>query len=756
MPDQMRGRLMNRKSDDNHIFGDEHGFGSSKNANGSQQAAGSKHAGVRNHSQNMERVQRLIDSLADFAAEEIRQDLCGGDGSADYDQSPARQSRQGKNRSNLYAHYDRPAPPRLLIEGKLDRPSPPQVSLELLQKVDARLGTIAVSTAYGVAINAYPAVQCLRAPHAGFINTGDLPAHSASAKISPRQTDADSHFESNSSRSTPQSGNNQLAAVRINKLLAEALNEGQRRSPDRMFCNIKDVIKIVDFSRFCEKKDVPPQAPPPPSGTVRARYLVQPGDTPAKIAKLFFGDPRFADLIITINRVNTFYEQSHSGWHPRLHDGTEICLPSEEEREIYGRNYFKKKGNDFFSKFGNFANQSKAKCAQVLGNSLTADFSRPASQEPDAPVFLRGMRFPANQSPLASSVQEFNANHSSNLNKPISAQPLPKINKPQCQPVKWNTSDDQKAPSNHMFAAPNVPSLRRAAFFLSDSSLINQIAELKDQNVQVHPPNAELPQEQPIADVISFDPDTSGNDNPLQRILSQVRFSGCRAALNLAQFERSAPTAERRIYITLPGETLYTVAAKDPCLRDANAWRLLATLNNLSGDCDVNGLPVAALVCGQQLILPTEEEAAQYRMLTKLSQATDQAQTIKADKTSFSEMLSLRTEETAEKFTSYQLASNSRILVRKDYLGSTNFCVKLQTSIANIWFTLVTYESSSSRRTIRHIYSQQGTVSTFELDLPLTVARQMAEEDLKRNWTIYLNAYLAISCEAEKRDKTRI
>jgi hypothetical protein len=853
---------MDRKSDENRSFGANKPISAISSNTSAISADSSKLGGAKNHSHNMERVQRLIDSLADFAAQEIRQDLARVDGLGKGNHPAPENGQIFQIYSAILGasgRYDQPAPPALLIKGNFDQPAATPVSLELLQSVDARLGTIAVSTAYGAAAEAHSAARCLRTPHAGFITTGNHPKLDSGIKAQPRQF---SNAVVRVALPSQQANNNQLSAVRINKILAEALAGGQRKSSDTgIFNNLKDVIKIVDFGRFREKKEAPaPQIVS--SGNVRPRYVVQPQDTPAAIAKSIFGDSRFADLIITINRAAVFYEQSQSGWQPRIPTGSEICLPSESEREIYGRNYFKKKANDFLSRFGSFAAQSKSKRGAAFGGSYSQSNATAAghAQSPalDAPAFLQGLRFVPDQSAMQLGRQNFkptaaNAQPSwtpadqgdSAKNwqpaitplpfrgeeaffKPLEApceqspspspSPSPTAHKAQCQPVDWNSNNQQPA-SNHIVAAPNVPSLRRAAFSLNHGNLVQRVAAMEEavanENalpyidagqigneaggtpalqseaggtpalqigveaggtpaLQIGVEAGGTPALQSGVDagngegnfqaasggdnLISFEPTsdtTDGGINSIQRILTQVRFSGDRHSLNLDQFESSCPNIERQIYTVLPGETLHAVAAKDPYLQDAIAWKLLATINGLPVECDPNGLPVATLFSGQQLVLATEEEGAQYRMLTKLSAVADQSQTIKGAKSEFTKLLSPNKEKAEEKFKSSMLAANCRLLVREDDINSSRFCLKLQASIANIWFTLVTYESSVSHTTVRHVYSQNGSISYFALELPLTVARQMAEEDLRRNWPAYLNAYLATSFNAERKDGAR-
>jgi hypothetical protein len=72
----------------------------------------------------------------------------------------------------------------------------------------------------------------------------------------------------------------------------------------------------------------------------RMRYTVKAGDTPGNIASRMLGDVRYADLIVTINRVYTVLDETALGVQTRFITQARIELPSNAEMQIYSRHYF--------------------------------------------------------------------------------------------------------------------------------------------------------------------------------------------------------------------------------------------------------------------------------------------------------------------------------------------------------------------------------------------------------------------------------
>ncbi len=69
----------------------------------------------------------------------------------------------------------------------------------------------------------------------------------------------------------------------------------------------------------------------------------------------------------------------------------------------------------------------------------------------------------------------------------------------------------------------------------------------------------------------------------------------------------------RQCIVVRLGDTLRSIALKNPALNDVSLWKLLARCNNLSLDVDAKGTPVAILTRGMVLQLPGEEEITAYR-----------------------------------------------------------------------------------------------------------------------------------------------
>jgi hypothetical protein len=72
------------------------------------------------------------------------------------------------------------------------------------------------------------------------------------------------------------------------------------------------------------------------------------------------------------------------------------------------------------------------------------------------------------------------------------------------------------------------------------------------------------------------------------------------------------PTGQTLYQVRL-GDTLRSVAQKQPMLGDVNLWRLLAEVNGLSTEVDSKGQPTAGLSRGSKIKLPTPQEIAEYR-----------------------------------------------------------------------------------------------------------------------------------------------
>ncbi len=70
---------------------------------------------------------------------------------------------------------------------------------------------------------------------------------------------------------------------------------------------------------------------------------------------------------------------------------------------------------------------------------------------------------------------------------------------------------------------------------------------------------------------------------------------------------------DARSYAVRLGDTLRSVAMKHPEMRDVSLWKLLADKNGLPVEIDSKGAPLAILIRGSSIIIPTAEEIEEFR-----------------------------------------------------------------------------------------------------------------------------------------------
>jgi hypothetical protein len=85
---------------------------------------------------------------------------------------------------------------------------------------------------------------------------------------------------------------------------------------------------------------------------------------------------------------------------------------------------------------------------------------------------------------------------------------------------------------------------------------------------------------------------------------------------------KEASNQNEKTYSVRLGDTLRSVAMKHPDLRDVTLWKLLATKNGLTPDMDSKGSPLAILIRGSILNIPTAEEISAYRAEHSPTKAT--------------------------------------------------------------------------------------------------------------------------------------
>lgn len=76
--------------------------------------------------------------------------------------------------------------------------------------------------------------------------------------------------------------------------------------------------------------------------------------------------------------------------------------------------------------------------------------------------------------------------------------------------------------------------------------------------------------------------------------------------------ENSSPKIDRQEYIVRLGDTLKTIAMKHPALSEIGLWLLLAQVNELSTEVDGRGQPVAKLMRGNRIMIPTVAEIERF------------------------------------------------------------------------------------------------------------------------------------------------
>jgi len=101
-----------------------------------------------------------------------------------------------------------------------------------------------------------------------------------------------------------------------------------------------EVVGLID----AESDQTEEQEQQKPSSTVRIRYSVKEGETLESIAETELGDVRLSDLVLTINRSEILYRLTDTGKIPFVYAGQLIWLPSEQELNIYRKNFFGKAG----------------------------------------------------------------------------------------------------------------------------------------------------------------------------------------------------------------------------------------------------------------------------------------------------------------------------------------------------------------------------------------------------------------------------
>ncbi len=105
-----------------------------------------------------------------------------------------------------------------------------------------------------------------------------------------------------------------------------------------------EVVGLIDAEPESGEEQETPK--PTVASTVRVRYSVKQGESLNSIAQSELGDVRFSDLILTINRSEILYRLAENGKVPFVYPSQLIWLPSEQEVNIYRKNFFGKHGTE--------------------------------------------------------------------------------------------------------------------------------------------------------------------------------------------------------------------------------------------------------------------------------------------------------------------------------------------------------------------------------------------------------------------------
>ena len=88
-----------------------------------------------------------------------------------------------------------------------------------------------------------------------------------------------------------------------------------------------------------------------------------------------------------------------------------------------------------------------------------------------------------------------------------------------------------------------------------------------------------------------------------------------------------------------------------------------------------------------------------------------------------------------------KLADDCRLIIAGSNTGSTVFSIALQLLVSSVWTTIVRYDCNGLA-TARATFDPSGNKRTFNVELPVHVAMQLALEDLRRNSRKYCDAYV--------------
>jgi hypothetical protein len=426
--------------------------------------------------------------------------------------------------------------------------------------------------------------------------------------------------------------------------------------------SLRNVVGISEIIKFLEKggedkEEDSDKQKTATTGQKRSRYRVMDRDSLESIAEDKLKDVRLVNLLITINRAELNYVDQPDGTStPVVYPNQTIWLPSDDEVEIYKKNFFKQKNS-----------QSRMK---------TVSSSHPTPR--------------------------FQGGGTTNISGQYNQEPQTPVLPPSPKPMPAQYRDTIPSGGQHL-----------------------------------------LPRQQNC-----FEPDSS----PMAAVIQNVRFAGNRVSVNLQELGGDEQISQRRCYQVRLGETLQSVALRDPLMNDVKLWALLAKLNGLSTDLDAGGHPVAKLMRGQFLVLPTQTDINEFKLLNKMSHiVSDKTQIIQQDYSPrtipenglsrIAYLMPAQPTPPQTKTTEVEKLSDFCRLMTSDLdAEGTEYSISMQANIMSQWVTIAFYRSRGGG-TVRTINHKDGTVDSFNVDLPSPIAKQMAREDLRRNWHLYYNTY---------------
>jgi len=204
----------------------------------------------------------------------------------------------------------------------------------------------------------------------------------------------------------------------------------------------------------------------------------------------------------------------------------------------------------------------------------------------------------------------------------------------------------------------------------------------------------------------------------------------------------AARWSERRTkHVVAYGETVEQIAKKR--LGDEQFGALIVTLNRALISFGDDGQVIVAP--GTILDLPAPAEVKVYRTNFAVGyrpkRSAPAALAIRPDATK-----QMQKDVPEEDDGNYVVALSQacRMFVATRGPFSAQFSVKLQTAFLGSYVTIAAYESILGK-TKRLLYRSDGTCRQMDIDLPATIAKEMATRDFERNWQRYYDQYFVVA-----------